>query len=160
MTRKLILRVEAPHFTAGAVFEKQGCCHLACISAPPIMRWMMGKHWQEIKLSLRQRKYRYDFIEGGTPACFQTTFYQSAPGIRGASNRDRRHSVNASGGFHHGAEAVEGQPQSPDGDAQCLSHSDDRPLGALPVKGETSPASTNHRLSSEGTSPVDHPKQG
>ena len=43
-----LLRVEGPHFVAGAIWGKEDQTWL-CFHAAPILRWMVGKTADEVK---------------------------------------------------------------------------------------------------------------
>jgi hypothetical protein len=55
------LRIEAPHFVAGAVFVKHGS-EWRCEYAAPILKWMVGKEPAWIKSRLESLKYRYMWL--------------------------------------------------------------------------------------------------
>lgn len=56
-----LLRVVAPHYVAGAEFEKINGVW-CCTNAAPIIRWMIGKPPAEIKRYLDKKKYDYEWI--------------------------------------------------------------------------------------------------
>jgi hypothetical protein len=44
VTPERLVRVEAPHFVAGLVFQRG-----KCVEAAPILRWAVGKRWPWFK---------------------------------------------------------------------------------------------------------------
>lgn len=57
----MLLRVVAPHFVAGAEWEKRGGVWV-CVRAAPIIRWMVGKTGAEIKKYLARRGWEWEWI--------------------------------------------------------------------------------------------------
>jgi hypothetical protein len=57
-----MLRVEAPHFVAGATWEL-GPCGWLCIAedTAPILRWMSGKTAEEVFDWLKKKRYQYSW---------------------------------------------------------------------------------------------------
>lgn len=56
-----LLRVEAPHFVAGAVFEKLGGKY-RCTHAAPILRWMTSTDTRQIESYIKRKKWKYSWI--------------------------------------------------------------------------------------------------
>ncbi len=56
-----LLRIEAPHFVAGAVWEKKGD-HWNCIHAAPILSWMIGKSPESVVSYLKRKRYKYEWV--------------------------------------------------------------------------------------------------
>lgn len=56
-----LLRVEAPHFVAGAVWEKKGSLW-ACVQAAPIISWMKGKSSEYVQSYLKRKNWRYQWL--------------------------------------------------------------------------------------------------
>jgi len=59
----MTLRVDAPHFCAGAVFEKQAG-EWVCLEAAPILNWMRKKKPSEIGAYLKYKRWPYKWIKG------------------------------------------------------------------------------------------------
>lgn len=58
--RPKLLRVVAPHFVAGAVWEfKHGW---QCVEAAPIIKWMVGKHPREVSSYLERKGWSYEWL--------------------------------------------------------------------------------------------------
>jgi hypothetical protein len=65
--RTMMLRVVAPHFCAGADFEKVGdVWHIT--KCAPILWWMRGKPASHIKAWLDEKNYEYQWLEVSDPA--------------------------------------------------------------------------------------------
>lgn len=58
---QMTLRVEAPHFCAGAVFQKQGN-QWVCVEAAPIIAWMRKKKPRDIGAYLRYKRWKFQWI--------------------------------------------------------------------------------------------------
>lgn len=56
-----VLRVEAPHFVAGAVWVLEGE-RWRCVTAAPILRWMINKPPDEVKKYLSRRGWGWAFL--------------------------------------------------------------------------------------------------
>ena len=56
-----ILRVEAPHFVAGAVWL-DGDVGWACVEAAPIISWMWGKPSAEVQRYLNRKGWTYSWL--------------------------------------------------------------------------------------------------
>jgi hypothetical protein len=54
-----IVQVTAPHFVAGAVFDTYG----DCIQAAPIIKWMVGKHFNEINSYVKPKGWTVRWIK-------------------------------------------------------------------------------------------------
>lgn len=50
-----LVRVVAPNFVCGLVFEGT-----RCIEAAPIMRWVRGKEWRDIALWCRSKRFEFE----------------------------------------------------------------------------------------------------
>ena len=59
--RGVTLRVEAPHFVAGAIFERAPD-GWRCVEAAPILRWMLGKDGPAIGHYLQRRGWPYEWL--------------------------------------------------------------------------------------------------
>ena len=60
--KKKLLRIEAPYFTAGAIWER-GAKDWLCVEAAPIIKWMIGKPALETKAYLDSKGWRYEWVE-------------------------------------------------------------------------------------------------
>lgn len=60
-----LLRVEAPHFVAGAIWEKSPA-GWRCIEAAPILRWMVGKDRTQIATFLKNKGYSWSWLDAGS----------------------------------------------------------------------------------------------
>lgn len=61
MTRNVkerLLRVEAPHFVAGAIWAGDGA-EARCVRCAPILRWMKGKRPIDVKQYLLRKGYSW-----------------------------------------------------------------------------------------------------
>jgi hypothetical protein len=56
-----LLRVIAPHFVAGAVWERSGC-GWHCARAAPILRWMVALSTEATRDALLRRRYAWEWI--------------------------------------------------------------------------------------------------
>lgn len=56
-----LLRIEAPHFVAGAIWRKVDG-EWRCIDAAPIIRWMVGKD-KSIAAYLRKKGWMYQWLK-------------------------------------------------------------------------------------------------
>lgn len=57
-----LLRVIAPHFVAGAEWEKRpDGWH--CVRAAPIISWMVGKEPAYVAAYLRRKGYAFEWVE-------------------------------------------------------------------------------------------------
>lgn len=56
---KKLLRIEAPHFVAGAVFNMD---KRICIKAAPIVRWMLGHSPASAMAYLERKKWPFSWI--------------------------------------------------------------------------------------------------
>jgi len=56
---KVLMRIEAPHYVAGIVFEN-GKATKECA---PIIKWMNGKEWNWVVAYLNSKKFSYMWIE-------------------------------------------------------------------------------------------------
>lgn len=56
-----VLRVETHYFCAGSLWEKIGGTW-SCVQAAPILRWMIGKTPDTVKLALLKMGARYEFL--------------------------------------------------------------------------------------------------
>jgi len=58
----MLLRIEAPHYVAGAVWNKRndGWC---CVEAAPIIRWMVGKEASTVGDYLKRKNYHYQWLK-------------------------------------------------------------------------------------------------
>ncbi len=52
-----LLRVEAPHFVAGAVWEFNHGWQ--CVEDAPIIHWMVGKEPRQVKRYLERKGWKY-----------------------------------------------------------------------------------------------------
>lgn len=59
-----LLRVTAPHFCAGAVYEKQEC-GWECVKAAPILKWVIGKPPHETRDYLNKRQWAHEWVKAG-----------------------------------------------------------------------------------------------
>ncbi len=59
-----LLRVTAPHFCAGAVWQRDGDGEWTCTEAAPILRWMLGKTPTYVQQYLGRKGWDYDWVEG------------------------------------------------------------------------------------------------
>lgn len=57
----MMLRVEAPHFCAGARFEKRGD-QWVCVEAAPIIDWMRKKKPKDIGAYLRYKRWKFEWF--------------------------------------------------------------------------------------------------
>lgn len=60
LTGKALVRFSAPHFTAGAEFDLDS---KRFVRAAPIIRWMQGKSWRDIKPWLERRGVTWQVVE-------------------------------------------------------------------------------------------------
>lgn len=60
-----LLRVEAPHFTAGAVWSRRHDGTWACVEAAPIIGWMVGKGPVEVKSYLIRKGWSFQWLQTG-----------------------------------------------------------------------------------------------
>lgn len=56
-----LLRVEAPHFVAGAVWVPVGGVW-SCTEAAPILKWMVGKPPAEVKAYLTRKGWSWEWL--------------------------------------------------------------------------------------------------
>lgn len=64
MAGERLLWINAPHFCAGAVWQRlEG--QWQCVHAAPIIRWAIGKPAAEVKAYLTRKRWGYEWI---TPA--------------------------------------------------------------------------------------------
>jgi hypothetical protein len=61
MIRERLLRVEAPHFVAGALFARSGI-GWECTDAAPILCWMVGKSPTAIGHYLKRKGWRHEWL--------------------------------------------------------------------------------------------------
>lgn len=54
----MLLRVVAPHFVAGAIWENN-----QCIAAAPILKWMIGKSPGYVRDYLKRKKWTYQWLK-------------------------------------------------------------------------------------------------
>jgi hypothetical protein len=54
---KILYRVEAPHFVAGIVFQKE-----LAINAAPILKWSIGKNIVFLRNYFNRKKWRFKRI--------------------------------------------------------------------------------------------------
>lgn len=57
----ILVRVEAPHFTAGIVLRNG-----RCVLAAPILRWCVGKGQVELRLRFAELDYRATIVRSKT----------------------------------------------------------------------------------------------
>lgn len=55
-----LLRVEAPHFVAGAIWKGPPW---RCTEAAPILRWMVGKNADEVRDYLTRKGWRWQWLD-------------------------------------------------------------------------------------------------
>lgn len=61
----MLLRVEAPHFVAGATYVKgERGWYCDPNRTAPILRWMAGKVPEEVAVWLKKKRYEYQWIDG------------------------------------------------------------------------------------------------
>lgn len=60
-TRCMLLVVTAPHFVAGAVWEKRGG-EWHCTNAAPILKWMVGMRPDAVSDYLTRKRWAYEWI--------------------------------------------------------------------------------------------------
>ncbi len=68
MTDRGLLRVTAPHFVAGAVWERVEGYEWRCTEAAPIIRWMVGKRSTDVRRYLNRKpgwSYTYRRLHEG-----------------------------------------------------------------------------------------------
>ena len=53
-----LLRVEAPHFVAGAIWLRDPW---RCIDAAPILKWMVGKPAPDVARYLQKKRWPYNW---------------------------------------------------------------------------------------------------
>lgn len=58
----MILRVVAPHFVAGAVWEINSKGIWECVAAAPVISWMIGKPGQDTKRYIAKKKWDCQWI--------------------------------------------------------------------------------------------------
>lgn len=58
-----LLRVVAPHFVAGAVWEKDQYGDWVCTAAAPILAWMKTKSALYVGRYLQQKMWSYEWLE-------------------------------------------------------------------------------------------------
>ncbi len=56
---ELLIRVEAPHFTAGLVLNKAG----VCIHAAPILNWCIGRPREYLRLHFARCTWRATVVQ-------------------------------------------------------------------------------------------------
>lgn len=54
----MLVRVVAPHFVAGLVFELSLRGHLFCVDAAPILRWCLGCDADYLRGQFRRKKWQ------------------------------------------------------------------------------------------------------
>ena len=54
---KRLLRVEAPYFIAGAIWDGRNC-----IKAAPIIGWMVGKEPEYVRNYLIRKNWKYEWL--------------------------------------------------------------------------------------------------
>lgn len=59
MTEKL-LRVEAPHFVAGAIWVRDGAWK--CIEAAPILKWMVNESAETVREYLERKGWKHQWL--------------------------------------------------------------------------------------------------
>jgi len=57
-----LLRIEAPHFVAGAVCVHREAGWFCSNTTAPILRWMSGKSPEEVVLYLRRKGWSYSWV--------------------------------------------------------------------------------------------------
>jgi hypothetical protein len=55
------LRIEAPHYVAAASFRWMHG-RLECVDPAPILRWMRGKTWAEVRAWLAGKRYPWAWL--------------------------------------------------------------------------------------------------
>jgi hypothetical protein len=56
-----LLRIEAPHFVAGALWKKHNE-EWQCFKAAPILQWMVGKPVDEVKRYIDRKAWEYEWL--------------------------------------------------------------------------------------------------
>ena len=54
--KRLLLRIVAPHFVAGAVWERTRDKGWRCVKAAPILKWMQGCGMNTAHICLQQQR--------------------------------------------------------------------------------------------------------
>lgn len=60
---KRLLRVSAPHFVAGATWEKDAGGNWRCTKAAPILSWMLRRDRTETESYLRKREWKLEWVD-------------------------------------------------------------------------------------------------
>jgi hypothetical protein len=60
MTEKL-LRVEAPHFVAGAIWQRSAGPWV-CTEAAPILKWMINKSAESVRSYLERKGWKHQWL--------------------------------------------------------------------------------------------------
>ena len=56
-----LLRITAPHFVAGAVFQKRGSVWV-CVKSAPIVKYMIGMEPIKIKAYIMKKRWVYEWV--------------------------------------------------------------------------------------------------
>lgn len=60
-----ILRVTAPNFVAGAVFQENVCGKLVCFTSAPIVHWMVGLPYESVRERIdRNPQWKTEWLPG------------------------------------------------------------------------------------------------
>lgn len=62
--KQRLLRIEAPYYVAGAIFEQRNGDWF-CVKAAPIIKWLKGKYLEELSnfLNKRQVGWKHQWID-------------------------------------------------------------------------------------------------
>lgn len=61
--KTFLLRIEAPHFVAGIIFDENG----QCIKAAPIVKWCRGLYYPEVDVRIKARNWKIHWCRNGEP---------------------------------------------------------------------------------------------
>ncbi len=56
-----LLRVTAPHFVAGAVWQRIGDAWM-CVRTAPILAWMAGKPWPDVRQKIARVRWFHEWL--------------------------------------------------------------------------------------------------
>lgn len=57
-----LLRVEAPHFVAGAIWRRGPSGRWVCVHAAPIIGWMLLKDASQTGRYLNRKRWKYEWL--------------------------------------------------------------------------------------------------
>lgn len=63
MTKTRLLHVTAPHFCAGAVYEREAGEPWRCTRAAPIIEWLVGMSTEDARGRLKRVSYQWEWTD-------------------------------------------------------------------------------------------------